>query len=164
MMKLSARMLVIACLALGLSACGGGSESSTDWASSEVVAQVNGVCAEWRDAVDARGDFPVDDFDPEHPTPEALPAVGEYFASANAATEKALASLRDLDAPEAIRAELDALTAAMDTQLASAKRQVEAARRSDVDAFVATLDAAGGTTESVDDAADALGADDCSFR
>ncbi len=156
-------MLVTACIALGLSACSGGSGAAATGVSADVVAQVEAVCAGWRDALDARGDFPVDGFDPEHPASDALPAVGEYFAFANAAGAKALVSLRNLDAPEEIRAEFAALTVAIEGQLVSARRQVAAARNGDVAGFVATLDAAGAATETVSDAADALGAESCGF-
>jgi hypothetical protein len=161
MMKASVSILAIACVAVGLGACGGDSGSSLDQASADVVARVEAVCAGLRDELDARGDFPVDDFDPENPSPDALPVVGKYFASANAATEKALQWLRDLDAPTEIQPKLDALTDTMVAQLAGAKEQVAAAQNSDVAGFTATLAAATETIEHVDDTADALGAERC---
>jgi hypothetical protein len=161
MMKASVLIPAIACVAVGLGGCGGDSEPSLDQASADVVAQVEGVCAALHDELDARGDFPVDGFDPENPSPEALPVVGDYFASATTATEMALVSLRDLDAPAEIRPELDALTVAMAAQLASAKNQVAAAKRSDVAGFTATLATASTTIEDVDEAADELGAESC---
>ena len=158
MMKASVSVIAIACVALGLGGCGGDSEPS---ASADVVAQVEAVCAALQDELDARGDFPVDGFDPENPSPEALPVVGAYFASATAATEEALQSLRDLDAPAEIQPEFDAFTAAMAAQLASAKQQVAAAKKSDVAGFTATLATASQTIENFDQAADKLGAESC---
>jgi hypothetical protein len=161
MLKASISILTIACMTVGLAACGGDSEPSLDQASADVVAQADDVCAEMRDELDARGDFPVNHFEPENPSPEALPVVGDYFASANAATEKALQSLRNLEPPTEIQPELDALTDAMAAQLASAKVQVAAAQNSDVAGYTATLSAATRTIENVDEAADALGAERC---
>ena len=161
MMKTFVSILAIACVTLGLGGCGGGSESSSDEASADAVAQVEAVCAELRDELDARGDFPVNDFDPESPSPEALPVVGDYFASAITATEKALASLRDLDAPAGMKVQLDSFTAAMAAQLANAKKQIAAAKRSDVAGFTATLATASETIETFDQAAGALGAESC---
>ncbi len=161
MLKASVSILAIACMAVGLGGCGGDSGSSLDQASADVVAQVEDVCAALQDELDARGDFPVDGFDPENPSPEALPVVGEYFASATAATGKALQSLRDLAAPAEIQPKLDAFTAAMAAQLASAKLQVAAAKKSDVAGFTATLATASQTIENFDQAADELGAEGC---
>ena len=158
MMKSSVSILVIVCVALWLGGCGGDSEPS---ASADVVAQVEGVCAALQDELDARGDFPVDGFDPENPSREALPVVGAYFAAATAATEKALQALRDLDAPAEIQPKLDAFTAAMAAQLASAQEQVAAAKQSDVAGFTATLATASETIENFDQAADELGAESC---
>lgn len=161
MMKASISILAIACIAVGLGACGGDSEPSLDEASADVVTQAESVCATLKGDLDARGEFPVDDFDPANPSQDALPVVGDYFASANAATEKALQSLRRLDPPTEIQPELDALTDAMAAQLASAKQQVAAAQNSDVAGFTATLAAATETIQNVDNAADALGAERC---
>ena len=96
---------------------------------------------------------------PGKPVAEALPVVGDYFASAITATEKALASLRDLDAPAGMKAQLDSFTAAMAAQLANAKEQIAAAKRSDVAGFTATLATASETIETFDQAAGALGAE-----
>ena len=121
-----------------------------------MVTQAESVCATLKGDLDARGEFPVDDFDPANPSQDALPVVGDYFASANAATEKALQSLRRLDPPTEIQPELDALTDAMAAQLASAKQQVAAAQNSDVAGFTATLAAATETIQNVDNAATRL--------
>lgn len=148
-------------MAMGLGACGGDAEPSQDQASVDVVAQAQAVYAGLWDKLAARGNFPVDDFDPVNPSPDALPAVGDYFAPAIAATEKALQSLRGLDAPAEIQPELDALTDAMAAQLATVREQVAAAHNRDAAGFIATVAAAAKTTENVDVAADALGAGRC---
>lgn len=151
------------CVGLGLSACGGDSDGAADDATAALVAQVNTICDEWRDSLDARGAFPVEEFDPERPDANELPAVGAYLAKANAAGETALTALRKLDPPSGARGELDDLVAAVDVQLRSASRQTQAALATDVDGFIATLAEAGPATEAVDDAADALGASSCGF-
>lgn len=149
------------CAGLGLSACGGDSDGAADDATAGLVAQVNTICDEWRDSLDARGAFPVEGFDPERPAAEDLPVVGTYLAKANAAGETALTELRKLDPPDGARGELDDLVAAIEVQLESASRQTRAALATDVAGFTATLEEAGPATEAVDDAADALGASSC---
>lgn len=64
---------------LALSACGGSNESADT--SDAVTAEIEAICAERALSFADRGDFPVADFDPEHPDPADLPAVGDYFAA-----------------------------------------------------------------------------------
>jgi hypothetical protein len=128
-----------------------------------VIEQIDGICAEWKDALDERGDFPVDDLDPESPSPDDLPAVGEYFASGESAAEEAIAELRQLSPPGDVEAEVDALVTALEQQLESAKVQTAAARASDVAAFTSTLPSASSSQEAVQEAADDLGAEGCAF-
>ena len=61
------------CLALGASACGGDDSADSSDASAAVIAQIDEICADWKSALDERGAFPVEDFDPESPSPEDLP-------------------------------------------------------------------------------------------
>jgi hypothetical protein len=154
--------LAILCVGLGLSACGGDSDGSADDASADLVAQVNTICDEWQESLDARGEFPVEGFDPENASADDLPAVGDYLTKSTAAGETALTSLRELDPPDEARSDLDDLVGAFEAQLESASRQTRAALDGDVAGFTATLDEAGPTTEAVDDAAEALGASSCS--
>ena len=151
------------CLALGASACGGDDSSDSSDASAAVVAQIDAICADWKDTLDERGDFPVKDFDPESPAPEDLPAVGNYFASGEAAADGAIAEIRGLSPPADIAAEVDALVAALERQLKSAKAQAVAARASDVAAFTATLQDASSSQVAVQQAADDLGTEGCAF-
>jgi hypothetical protein len=152
--------LVSVCLAIGAGACGD-DEPSDDTAAT--VEQVEEICTDWKATLDERGDFPVDDFDPENPSPDDLPAVGEYFASGEPAAEEAIAELRALSPPAEIEADVDALVSALDQQLEGAKTQASAAQAGDVAAFTATLDGVGASQEAVKEAADQLGTPSCSF-
>jgi hypothetical protein len=152
--------LVSVCLAIGAGACGD-DESSDDTAAT--VEQVEEICTGWKATLDERGDFPVDDFDPENPSPDDLPAVGEYFASGEPAAEEAIAELRALSPPAEIEADVDALASALEQQLEGAKTQASAAQAGDVAAFTATLDGVGASQEAVKEAADQLGTPSCSF-
>ena len=149
------------CLALGAGACGGDDSADSSNASAAVIAQIDAICVDWKDALDERGDFPVEDFDPESPAPEDLPAVGNHFASGEAAADDAIAEIRGLSPPADIAAEVDALVAALERQLKSAKAQAVAARASDVAAFTATLEDASSSQEAVQEAADDLGTEGC---
>ena len=148
-------------MAVAVSACGGGDDSSD--AAAATVDQVEGICADWKATVDERGDFPVDDFDPENPSPDDLPAVGAYFASGESAAEQAIAELRALSPPAEVQADVDALVSALEQQLENAKTQASAAQAGDVAAFTATLDEASAAIEAVEEAADEVGTPSCSF-
>ena len=151
------------CLALGASACGGDDSADSSDASAAVIAQIDEICADWKSALDERGAFPVEDFDPESPSPEDLPTVGNYFASGEAAAGDAVAGIRGLSPPADIAGKVDALVAALEQQLESAKAQAVAARASDVAAFTATLENASSSQEAVQKAADDLGTEGCAF-
>jgi hypothetical protein len=154
---------VVVCLALGATACGG--DDSDEWsdASSAVIEQVDRICTDWKQALDARGEFPVEGFDPEKPSQQDLPAVGDYFASGHAAAEEAIANLRQLSPPADVDAEVEALISALDQRLAGAKAQSSAAQAGDIAAFTATLSGVASVQEAVEDAADELGVDSCAF-
>jgi hypothetical protein len=153
--------VVVLCLTIGASACGGDDSGGSTDASAAVIAQIDEICADWKDALDERGDFPVEDFDPESPAPEDLPPVGNYFASGEAAADDAIAEIRGLSPPADFAAEVDALVAAFERQLNSAKAQAVAARASDVAAFTATLEDASSSLQAVKEAADDLGTEGC---
>jgi hypothetical protein len=151
-----------AIVALGTSACGGGSDESADSDSDAVRVQVEEICADRALSFADRGEFPVADFEPENPDPADLPAVGEYFAQGLEGTQpEALAALKKISAVGEQREPLDALIDAWETEYESAKTQVDAALASDVDGFVATLDDAAASNAAVADAASALGVSDC---
>jgi hypothetical protein len=155
--------LVVVSLALAVSACGGSDADEPSDASAGVVGQVESVCADWRETLDERGDFPVEGFEPESPAAEDLPAVGDYFASAHEAAEEAIAELRHLSPPFNLAADVETLISALEQQLESARVQSSAAQSGDVAAFTATLDDAASSWEAVREAAEQLGTPDCAF-
>jgi hypothetical protein len=91
----------------------------------------------------------VEGFDPENPSPEDLPEVGNFFASGESAAEDAIDQLRELSPPADIEAKVDALVMALEQQLENAKAQASAARAGAVGAFTATLDDASSSLEAV---------------
>jgi hypothetical protein len=150
-------------LAIGATACGGDESSSLSDESAAAVEEINAACDKWKLELDERGDFPVDDFDPENPSPDDLPAVGDYFDAGIEANEEAIATIDQLVVPSEIEADVDALVEALQTALANTKTQITAAQAGDVEAFKATLATAGSTQEDVKGVADELGATSCSF-
>lgn len=119
------------------------------------LASVTEVCQR---AVDAhRGhDFPAAGFDPLHPDPSRLPAVGDYFASYGGLpeTDRALHALHpsapDTEAWAAVLTLVDQVTA-------NARTQIRAARARDVATFVATVRTAQSLTDRLNAAAERLG-------
>ena len=164
MRALSLAVIAAVFLVVGASACGGDdSDESTD-ASAAVVEQIEGICTAWKETLDERGDFPVDDFDPENPSPTELRAVGAYFASGHPATDEMIAELRELSPPAEFGDQVESLVSALEAELESAQEQTRAAQAGDVEAFVATLDDAASSQEVVEDAADELsGGESCAF-
>ena len=160
---LSIAAIAAVLLTLGASACGSDDDEPSD-ASAAVIEQIDEICSDWKNTLDERGDFPVEDFDPESPSPDDLPAVGEYFATGQPAQEEAIAQLRNLSPSADIADEVESLVSALEAELESAKGQTSAALAGDVEAFVATLDDAGTSQEVVKDAADELGGvESCAF-
>lgn len=80
-------IVVAILLAIAASACGGNDSDESGHGSAAAIDPVQEICTDLREAIDERGDFPVDDFDPENPAPQDLPAVGEYFAALAIARE-----------------------------------------------------------------------------
>ena len=150
------------CLLLGVSACGGDDSDSGD-ASAAAVEQIDAICDDWRETLDAREEFPVEDFDTENPAAEDLPTVGFYLASGQPAAEAALASIRNLPPSAEVQAEIDALVAALERELASLKAQTGFAQAGDVEQFVASLDEAVASQGAVEAASEELGATSCAF-
>ena len=114
--RLLAFPVAAVCLLFGVSACGGNDSDSSD-ASAAVVEQIDAICDDWREALDAREEFPVEDFDTENPAAVDLPPVGDYLASGQSAAEDALESIRNLSAAAEVQAEVDALVSALERQL-----------------------------------------------
>ncbi|HEX4747042.1 MAG TPA: hypothetical protein VFU99_09185 [Gaiellaceae bacterium] len=159
LVKTSVTTAVVAA-ALSASACAG-SDDSTDSASAAVTAQVQKICDERAASFANRGEFPVDDFDPENPDPADLPAVGDYFAAGLNDPGRAIAALTSLDASGEEGALVSRAIEAFEAEYAGARAQVDAALSADVEGFVATLDDATATKDALGEATSALGVPDC---
>jgi hypothetical protein len=143
-------------------ACGGG-DGATELGpkAAAAVAKINAACEKWNAIVAARPAFPVPNFDAERPSDEDLPAVGDYFAGDHSAREEMIAAIAALDVPDEIEQGHAALVAALERGHETAKEQAAAAQAADVDGFTATLDRADASRQEIDEAADALGAGEC---
>ena len=150
------------CLLLGVSACGGDDSDSSD-ASAAVVEHIDAICDDWRETLDAREEFPVEDFDAENPAAEDLPPVGDYLATGQSAAEDALESIRNLAPSADVQAEMDALVSALERKLESLKAQTGSAQAGNVEQFVASLDEAVASQGAVQEASEELGATSCAF-
>ena len=160
--RLLALAVAAVCLLLGVSACGGDDSDSSD-ASAAVAEQIDAICDDWREALDAREEFPVDDFDTENPAAADLPPVGDYLASGQSAAEDALGSIRNLSASADVQAKVDALVSALERELESLEAQTGFAQAGDVEQFVASLDEAVASQGAVEAASEEIGATSCAF-
>jgi hypothetical protein len=126
-----AAIIMVAALATALSvaACTG-SQRTVD---TRFVARANAICGQ-SVARHSAHPFPLPGFDPLHPRPADLPAVGRYFArygSASATT----ARLDALAAPPGGQREWQELRALINKAAANARRQITVAERADVAGF-----------------------------
>jgi hypothetical protein len=149
-------------LAIGASGCGGDDEGLSA-ESAAAVEQFDEACDAWRSKLEALGRVPVKDFDPENPEPAELRTVGNHFVSGHPINEAAIAELENLAVPTELKADVDALIAALNREFEWQKAQAKAAQDGDVAAFKATLDDAASTNDAVTAAAEDLGAEECAF-
>ncbi len=150
-------------LAVGASGCGGDDDEDVSAESAAAITQFDDICDDWRSKLEGLGSFPVDDFDPEDPDPAELRTVGNFFVSGHPINEAAIAELGNFAVPTELKADADALLAALAREFEWQKVQAKAAQDGDVAAFKATLDDAASTNEAVESAAEDLGAVECSF-
>jgi hypothetical protein len=124
------------------------------------VARVDAVCA---DAVakHAGHPFPIPGFEPEHPTPSQLPAVGDYFERYGG-LPATTAALHALTPPTDDSAAWHTLLGIADRLAANSRRQVDAARARDVTTFVITVHTANGLIDALNAAGKRLGFSDAS--
>jgi hypothetical protein len=144
--------------------CGSGDGEATSPAATvpnSITDEVNAACRAQLAAYDERPNFPVEGFDPENPDPAKLPEVGAYFEGNNFVYEEFLARLEAIDPPPEQREALAAYVDASREDFRIVQEQQAAAAAKDVDGFVATLDDVIAQAEVLNDAARALGADDC---
>ena len=150
------------CLLLAVSACGGDDSDPSD-SSAAVVEQINAICDDWRETLDAREKFPVEGFDPTNPAAVDLPPVGDYLASGQPAAERALKAIRNLAPPADVQLRIDALVSALERELESLKTQTGFAQAGDVEQFVASLDEAVASQGAVESASEEIGTTSCAF-
>ena len=151
----------LAGLALASAACGGnGTSTQQNAAATRTLDRIEQICHTWNASVTGRK-FPVDNFDPQHPAPADLPAVGDYFAPAVKAEQAALASLRALTPPAELSQEVRSYTAALAQLVDVVREQVAAAHAADPGRFAATLDEADARLSAVSTAADQLKVKTC---
>jgi hypothetical protein len=155
-------ILAALCAALALTACGDDDGDDLSAESRAAIDDIEEICDGWKKSLEARGEFPVDGFDPDDPKADELRKVGAYFVSGQPIAAQAMADLRAVPVPAEIKSDVDSLLAALDAEVAWAKVQTTAAAAGDIPAFKATLKDAASTNQTVEDAADQLGAE-CSF-
>ena len=161
-MRIPVFTVAVVFLAFGASGCGGDDEDVSP-ESAAAIKQFDEACDAWRSKLEALGGVPVKDFDPEDPEPAELRTVGNHFVSGHPINEAAIAELENLAVPTELKADVDALIAALHREFEWQKVQAKAAQDGDVAAFRATLDDAASTNEGVESAAKNLGAEECSF-
>lgn len=145
-------------IAILATACGGGpglNQRETAPAHAGFVTAVNQVCAR---AVAAHNghDFPLSDFNPDHPNPDQLPIVASYFARYGQLPQ-VMAALHTLTPPASDAAAWQQLLAIADHLRANAQRQITAARARDITAFVTTVHATRRLTDQLVSAGTRLG-------
>jgi hypothetical protein len=118
-----------AATALSVAACA----SSQRAVDTRFVAKANAICAQ-AVARHSAHPFPLPGFDPVHPRPADLPAVGRYFARYGSATATT-ARLDALAAPTGHQREWHELRALINQAAANARRQITAAEHADIAGF-----------------------------
>jgi hypothetical protein len=134
------RIVLASAVVLLAASCGRGANAhhaATVPDNTAFIAAVGKVCAR---AVQAHAghSFPLSAFDPDHPDPDQLPAVGTYFARYGA-LPATTAALHALPVPTSDAAAWRRLLTVADQIRDNAQRQIAAAQAKDVTAFVATV-------------------------
>jgi hypothetical protein len=122
-----------AATALSAAAC----TSSQRAVDTRFVAKANAICAQ-AVARHSGHRFPLPGFDPLHPRPADLPAVGRYFARYGGASATT-ARMYALAAPTTHQREWQELRALINQAAANARRQITVAERADVAGFEQTV-------------------------
>jgi hypothetical protein len=146
--------------ALGLAACSSSSSSASGDVDSSFVAKANAICAT-AVAEHQGGKLPIANFDPLHPQPSQLPAIGQYFAKYGGA----IATTTQLDGlapPGKHAADWTKLRTLLDQVAANSQRQITAAENSDVAAFETTVHTASSLSVQIDKLGPQLGFADSS--
>ena len=138
-------LLAAACVTAGTNASATGASDHRAF-----LAAVDQVCAR---AVSAHAghSFPVRGFDPEHPDPNQLPNVADYFARYGGLPETTTA-LHDLTPPTVDAAAWQGLLNDADLMTTNSQRQIVAARARNVTTFVQTVRTSNSLMTAIDKA------------
>jgi hypothetical protein len=117
-MKLVGLTLVLATLAFGASACGGGDESTIT--QEDFIAQANEICRTVGDQTDDAAEEAFSD----NPTDTEIEAFWDETARQSA--EDQLQQIRDLGAPEGDEAEIEALLTEVESAIEETQKAVDA--------------------------------------
>lgn len=111
------------------------------------LARIDKICGH---AVAAHAGHPFlrADFDPEHPNPKQLPAIGNYFARYGGLPQT-MAALHKLTPPAADAAAWHQLLTVADQMRDNAERQITAARAEDVSSSLTTVHTAQRLTDEL---------------
>lgn len=153
-------LALIATVALLAGGCGGGSDSSPSTSpkgssspkpknspaqlakieSTPFGKKVTLVCFNGARSLGSLPRFPFPTFDPIHPDPGRLPAIGRYFEQGSLpAFEKLITKLKAVEAPPAEQQRYDDFVSEIEALTANLKRQIAAAKSSDAKAFAAAV-------------------------
>lgn len=132
---------------IAVAACSNGSNSHSSTEHIAFVQAVGRVC-ERAVAAHAGHDFPVSNFDPQHPNPDRLPAVGDYFAHYGRLPQ-IVTDFHHLAPPAEDAAAWRRLLEVADEMRTNALRQIAAADAKDIKTFVATVRTASRLTDQL---------------
>lgn len=150
-----ARLAAIAAIVVLAAGCAASSKPATGTAPrlapnshAAFLASVNQICGR-AVAAHAGHPFPLTDFDPEHPKPQQLPMVGNYFARYGGLLQITV-GLHKLTPPASDAPAWHRLLSDADLLRDNAERQIAAARAQDVATFVTTVHIAARLTGELD--------------
>lgn len=154
-------ILASVALAVGISACGSSTKSSSVTASpvqtltqrttstpsptpegpldAAFIARANRVCARARSRLAERGQFPYRTFNPLHPDITLLPKVAAFFAATRSVSDRLPIELRDLGIPRKAAGLWGQVILLAQQGRSIADRQIKAAEASNAAEFVATV-------------------------
>ena len=148
--RISATLLITA-IAATASGCGG----SSTHLDSGFAAKVNAAC---QHAISDKAShpFPLPNFDPRHPKPSELPAVGSYFAKYGDA-QYMIDTLNSAGEPSSHAADWDRLRSLVDQASRNSLTQQQVAKSKNVAGFEHTLDVSQTLAKQIDSLGKHLG-------
>lgn len=144
-MRVRLTTLTIALAAFGLTACGNSSPGTAPSSpasakiNAEFVTKVSQMCSTNLKEFPLIGKFPYADFNPQHPNPSQLPAVGAYFTQNQRGNGALESAIRDLGEPATGANSWRKVEAIAFQALSNEKAQATDAQASNTTAFVSTV-------------------------